>query len=64
MLVSRWWFGSGKAVTTRKPLPARAPLWTWWRPAFTHSIGPPLGSLALSFIPYSAQVLVKSSKVC
>lgn len=40
-----------------------APLSAWVPPALTHSIGPALGSLALKHIPYTAQVLVKSSKM-
>jgi len=43
--------------------PQVAPLSAWVPPALTHSIGPALGSLALKHIPYTAQVLVKSSKM-
>jgi len=46
-----------------RPGPGVAPLLAWLPPALTHSVGPPLGSYALRFIPFSAVVIVKASKM-
>lgn len=41
----------------------QAPLWLYWGPSITNSIGPACGIQALKYISYPAQVLVKSSKM-
>lgn len=41
----------------------QAPLWLYWSPSVTNSIGPACGIHALKYISYPAQVLVKSSKM-
>ncbi|KAI5084129.1 hypothetical protein GOP47_0000298 [Adiantum capillus-veneris] len=41
----------------------QAPLWMYWSPSLTNSIGPACGIQALKYISYPAQVLVKSSKM-
>jgi UDP-galactose transporter B1 len=40
-----------------------APLWEFWSPSITNTIGPALGLQALKYISYPAQVLAKSSKM-
>ena len=41
-----------------------SPPWhVYWRPGVTNCVGPACGFAALKYIPYPAQVLVKSSKV-
>lgn len=41
----------------------QAPLWLYWSPSITNTIGPACGIQALKYISYPAQVLVKSSKM-
>ncbi|XP_010044716.1 UDP-galactose/UDP-glucose transporter 3 isoform X1 [Eucalyptus grandis] len=48
------WSGSGSGG---------APLWTFWSPGITNTIGPAMGIEALKYISYPAQVLAKSSKM-
>ncbi|XP_072999713.1 UDP-galactose/UDP-glucose transporter 3-like [Typha latifolia] len=40
-----------------------APLWSYWSPSITNTIGPTMGMEALKYISYPAQVLAKSSKM-
>eukprot|EP00270_Netrium_digitus_P010905 TRINITY_DN341_c0_g1_i4.p1 TRINITY_DN341_c0_g1~~TRINITY_DN341_c0_g1_i4.p1 ORF type:complete len:357 (+),score=3.43 TRINITY_DN341_c0_g1_i4:166-1236(+) len=39
------------------------PLWVYWSPSVSNSVGPALGLIALKYISYPAQVLAKSSKM-
>ncbi|CAD5183921.1 unnamed protein product [Musa acuminata subsp. malaccensis] len=40
-----------------------APLWSYWSPSITNTIGPSMGIEALKYISYPAQVLAKSTKM-